>query len=79
MRPDYFLRTGFKFEIFSFFEWILRLQRSLKMFLEYKSIGLRYLEGAPKSGLSNAATPKAIHRKIVSLQVCICGSCEMSK
>ena len=39
---------------------IFRLQRPLKFFLELKSICLRYLEGAPRSGLSNAPTPVAI-------------------
>ena len=45
---------------FLIFQWILRLQRPLKNFLELKSICLRYLEGAPGSGLSNAPTPMAI-------------------
>ena len=41
-------------------EWILRLQRPLKIFLELKSICLRYLEGAPGSGLLNAPTLMSI-------------------
>ena len=41
---------------------ILRLQRPLKIFLELKSICLRYLEGAPRSGLSNAPTFMVMRR-----------------
>ena len=47
---------------FLIFQWILRLQRPLKNFLELKSICLRYLEGAPGLELSNAPTPRAIRR-----------------
>ena len=54
---------------FLIFQWILRLQRPLKFFLELKSVCLRYLEGAPRSGLSNASTPVAI-RRIDQKRIC---------
>ena len=49
-------------EIFIIFDWTPRLRRLVKNFLCVKTICFRYLEGPPKSGLSNAPTPMVIRR-----------------
>ena len=60
-------KSQIKFQSFGMNFWkILRIfwidssnSEASKIFLELKSICLRYLEGVPRSGLSNAPTPMA--------------------